>query len=172
MLTILTSSGSSYLFSALEFDVNELFSIIVSVIMSFYVFYLIVRSANFERPLKTLQTSLVGLIFIVALLSRDIFLQHTAVPPALAVIWTVVINIYALGIGVLLIINGLNEGRFSSASLGTIVISCIIVLRFFDTAYGFYVRGLIFITVGMLFLLSNIFISKKIRKAVQNVEHH
>ena len=151
---------------------DEWLQIVVVTIMALLSFFLMIRTFDIKTPLKSLQTFLIGAVFLIALIMKIImpndinnwYWFHYAL--------LVSVNIYILAIGVLLILNGLHGSRFSLACLGTTIISIIIVWRFFDTAFDFYIRGFIFIVVGILFLLSNVFISRKIRKAVPNVERN
>lgn len=67
----------------------------------------------------------------------------------------VAMNLYLLALGGVLIAQGLREDRLRRANVGTAIVGVLILLRFFDTDWGFLVRGAAFIAVGLAFLLVN-----------------
>ncbi|MFT4667569.1 MAG: putative membrane protein [Polaribacter sp.] len=76
-------------------------------------------------------------------------------------------NVYLFGFGVYYIKYGIQKHRISLVNLGMFFISALIVARFFDTDWGFVVKGLIFIFLGIGFLWVNLFLSKKIKAEAQ-----
>jgi len=67
----------------------------------------------------------------------------------------VLMNVYLLALGVILIAQGLRAERLRRANIGTAIVGLLILLRFFDSDWGFLVRGVAFIAVGLGFLLVN-----------------
>jgi hypothetical protein len=64
-------------------------------------------------------------------------------------------NVYLLVLGALLLVSGLREDSLRRANAGTGVLGLLVLLRFFDTDWGFLLRGSAFIAVGLGFLLVN-----------------
>jgi hypothetical protein len=156
LLIMSTDFGRYFLRNDLILSSNETPQIIAVTLMTIFCLVLLITMLDKSRPLKFAQTALVGLVFLVAAMTWLGLRAHIES--------YLIVNVYIVALGVLLIINGLTDARFSYACVGTILISSIIVIRFFDTDLDFFIRGLAFIIVGTMFLLSNIFISKRIKK--------
>jgi len=73
----------------------------------------------------------------------------------------VLINIYVLAIGVLTVKNGAKQNSLGVLNFGLIIITVLIICRFFDTDLTFVVRGLLFISVGVGFFVTNYWMLKK-----------
>ncbi|HET9766223.1 MAG TPA: DUF2157 domain-containing protein [Thermoanaerobaculia bacterium] len=65
------------------------------------------------------------------------------------------VNGYLLLLGAVLLVQGMREDRLRRANVGTAIVGLLILLRFFDTDWGFLVRGSAFVAVGLAFLLVN-----------------
>ena len=65
------------------------------------------------------------------------------------------VNGYLLLLGVVLLVQGMREDRLRRANVGTAIVGLLILLRFFDTDWGFLVRGSAFVAVGLAFLFVN-----------------
>ena len=72
------------------------------------------------------------------------------------------IIIFILGVG--MIKKGTDTTNFGILNYGLLIITALISLRFFDTEMTFVIRGLIFISVGVGFFVSNYLMLKKSRK--------
>jgi uncharacterized membrane protein YgaE (UPF0421/DUF939 family) len=59
--------------------------------------------------------------------------------------------------------SGLARGRFAETNAGMLLLTALIVMRFFDTDVGFLVRGLAFIGAGVGFLVVNMLLLKRRR---------
>lgn len=70
-------------------------------------------------------------------------------------------NLLVLGLGVLAIKEGSERIDFSMLNFGLLIISGLIIARFFDTNMSFAVRGILFIAVGAGFFAANYFVGKK-----------
>jgi uncharacterized membrane protein len=68
----------------------------------------------------------------------------------------VLVNVYLLALGVTLLVRGMRDESLRRANVGTAVVGLLILFRFFDTDWGFLVRGTAFIAVGLAFLLVNL----------------
>lgn len=77
------------------------------------------------------------------------------------------VNLFVLGIGVTEIRNGSERNSLYKLNFGLLIISILIICRFFDTEMSFVVRGLLFIAIGCGFFLLNYYLLKK-RKQNEN----
>ncbi len=69
---------------------------------------------------------------------------------------TVLVNLGMLAVGVRTVMHGQQKDSLRRMNLGLLIISLTIMARFFDTALGFFVRGLVFIAIGCAFLYMNL----------------
>jgi hypothetical protein len=81
------------------------------------------------------------------------------------VVVLILMNLYVLGLGVALIWLGIRDHRLAVVNVGMLVMSALIIARFFDSDMGFVLRGLAFIGVGIGFLVTNVVIIRKTRGA-------
>ena len=72
-------------------------------------------------------------------------------------------NLYVLALSVMALRTGLARGRFAETNAGMLLLTALIVMRFFDTDVGFLVRGLAFIAAGVGFLIVNVMLLKRRR---------
>ena len=77
---------------------------------------------------------------------------------------TIAVNFVVLILGVFAIKIGVESFRFSILNYGLLIISVLIVCRFFDTDMSFVVRGLLFVIVGVGFFLTNYIMLKRQKK--------
>ena len=77
---------------------------------------------------------------------------------------TLLMNLYVFALAVAALRSGLAQGRFAETNAGMLLLTALIVMRFFDTDVGFLVRGLAFIGAGAGFLVVNAMLLKR-RKA-------
>jgi len=77
---------------------------------------------------------------------------------------TILINVLVLSIAVSLIYKGIEDDHLGVVNFGLITLAILIICRFFDIDISFFIRGLLFIGVGVLFFLVNYRIIQK-RKA-------
>lgn len=73
-------------------------------------------------------------------------------------------NIYVFALAVMALRSGLARAKFAETNAGMLLLTALIVMRFFDTDVGFLIRGLAFIAVGVGFLVVNAMLLKR-RKA-------
>jgi hypothetical protein len=73
-------------------------------------------------------------------------------------------NLYVFALAVMALRSGIAHGRFAETNAGMLLLTALIVMRFFDTDVGFLVRGLAFIIAGIGFLVVNAMLLKR-RKA-------
>jgi len=74
---------------------------------------------------------------------------------------TVLINLIILVLGIVTIKIGADKFHFGILNYGLLIITALIVCRFFDTNMSFVIRGLLFVSVGVGFFLTNYMMLKK-----------
>ena len=101
--------------------------------------------------------------------------------PVVAVVWPLVaatdaewigslaFNLVLFVTGVGTIVFGVREYRLATINLGMLVIAVLVVVRFFDSHFGFVTRGLVFIAVGIGFLLANVLISRRLKSPEEDL---
>jgi uncharacterized membrane protein len=67
----------------------------------------------------------------------------------------VLINLLTLAVGVLYIREGSRNDHLGVLNFGLLIITALVICRFFDTDLSFVVRGLMFLTVGAGFFIAN-----------------
>lgn len=67
----------------------------------------------------------------------------------------VLINLYMLALGIFTIRNGAKKGHLGILNYGLLLITAIVICRFFDTNISFVIRGIIFVFVGAGFFVAN-----------------
>ncbi|QYA24519.1 DUF2157 domain-containing protein [Gramella sp. MT6] len=73
----------------------------------------------------------------------------------------VLINIYILGLGILIIREGGNQNHLGILNFGLLIITALVTCRFFDTDLSFVFRGIMFVLVGTGFFAANYWLLKK-----------
>lgn len=73
----------------------------------------------------------------------------------------ILVNLYLLWISVGFILRGVRETRLGSLNTGMLMLGVLILFRFFDFSYSFYVRGIVFILLGAVFLAVNLIMSRR-----------
>lgn len=71
------------------------------------------------------------------------------------------INIFVFAIGILTIREGAKQNHLGILNYGLLIISALVISRFFDTNISFVLRGLLFVSVGVGFFLTNLWMLKK-----------
>ncbi len=77
-------------------------------------------------------------------------------------------NLLIFVLGIVMIRNGVNTFNFSILNYGLLIISILIICRFFDTNMSFVMRGILFVMVGIGFFLTNYRMLKKQQKKESN----
>ena len=73
------------------------------------------------------------------------------------------VDVYLLALGVGLLAQGMRDESVRRANLGTAIVGLLIVCRFFDTEWGYLVRGSAFLAVGLAFLTVNALLLRRRR---------
>ena len=90
-------------------------------------------------------------LLIVFCLALHFFINFTFIPA----------NIMVLCLGIYYILQGTGKLRLKYLNFGMLFIMYIIILRFFDIDLSLLLRGLIFISLGIIFIAGNVLIIKK-----------
>jgi uncharacterized membrane protein len=100
--------------------------------------------------------------------------------PVVAVVWPLVaasedtdnrwiaalaFNLVLFGVGLATIAHGARHQHLGTVNLGMVVIAALVVVRFFDAEIGFVAKGLAFIVVGIGFLVANLIMSRRLKRA-------
>lgn len=100
--------------------------------------------------------------------------------PVVAVVWPIVaasedtdarwvaalafsLVLFVVGVGT--IASGIRSQGLGTVNLGMLVVAALVVARFFDAEIGFVAKGLAFIVVGIGFLVANLVLSRRLRRA-------
>ncbi|MCU4166167.1 DUF2157 domain-containing protein [Carboxylicivirga caseinilyticus] len=73
----------------------------------------------------------------------------------------ILINLFVLGLGILIILQGAQKNHFGILNYGLLIITALVVCRFFDSDLSFVLRGVLFVIVGVGFFASNYVMLKK-----------
>jgi hypothetical protein len=73
----------------------------------------------------------------------------------------VLFNVYVLVVAVTLIANGVKVQRLGIINAGMLLLSALILCRFFDADLGFVARGIAFILIGTGFLVTNLVLLRR-----------
>lgn len=79
----------------------------------------------------------------------------------------VTFNLYMLALGLFTIVAGIRGGRLATLNGGMVILTAVLVARFFDSDLGFIARGVAFILIGTGFLAANLVMVKKSKGGVQ-----
>ena len=82
---------------------------------------------------------------------------------------TIAINISIFVLGLVTIKIGTDQFHFGILNYGLLIITALVVCRFFDTDISFVIRGLLFVSVGVGFFLANYLMLKK-QKTIVNLK--
>lgn len=85
-----------------------------------------------------------------------------------AAIATILINFLVLVLSLVTVKIGVDKFHFGILNYGLLIITALVVCRFFDTDVSYVIRGLLFVGVGLGFFLTNYFMLKKKKTIV----HH
>lgn len=78
-------------------------------------------------------------------------------------------NLGVLSLGVITILRGINKHHLGILNYGLLIITALIICRFFDTDLSFVLRGIMFVLVGIGFFAVNSWMIKK-RKILRHSE--
>ena len=73
----------------------------------------------------------------------------------------ILINLLVFAFGIITIISGTKEQSLSILNSGLLIITTLIICRFFDTDLSFVLRGILFLSIGFGFFIANYQLLKK-----------
>lgn len=71
------------------------------------------------------------------------------------------LNAYVLFLSVMLINTGVRKNSLAAVNAGMLALGTLIAARFFDVNFSFVIRGLVFMSLGLAFLLTNLLIVRR-----------
>ena len=74
---------------------------------------------------------------------------------------TILINILVFAIGLVTIRNGAKQDSLGILNFGLLIITALVIFRFFDTDLSFVIRGILFVSIGVGFFITNYWMLKK-----------
>ncbi|MBI9062091.1 MAG: DUF2157 domain-containing protein [Marinilabiliaceae bacterium] len=113
--------------------------------------FLLVRKYQLKKQLLGNPMEIVFVVFAVLFLIG----HFTAIIPL------VLVNLVILMIGLYYISYGTRENHLGLLNYGLLILTALVVCRFFDADISFVLRGLLFITVGIGFFVANLRMLKK-----------
>ncbi|MBI9105856.1 MAG: DUF2157 domain-containing protein [Spirochaetales bacterium] len=77
---------------------------------------------------------------------------------------TLLYNLYLFAIGIAVVLKGISGKSMKTANAGIIISIALIITRFFDVDMSFTARGGAFILIGLLFVLFNVYFSRRLKR--------
>ena len=74
---------------------------------------------------------------------------------------TILINILVFAIGLVTIRDGAKQDNLGILNFGLLIITALVIFRFFDTDLSFVIRGILFVSIGVGFFITNYWMLKK-----------
>jgi uncharacterized membrane protein len=98
----------------------------------------------------------IGSLPILAILGFALVAQSDQEGAAMALF-----NFYAFVVGIGLLVRGFRARRIGMVNAGLLIVFALIVLRFFDEDLGFVFRGVVFVLLGLAFLVVNLVLARR-----------
>jgi len=149
-----------YLWNYLAKTPQNIYQLFLSQEMLIAVFLTAIGLILLIKKIKTHGFNLNNPIEYIFVLFIAMFILGCYLPLA-AVIF---VNAIIMFLAVTSIVNGIKSDRLSILNLGLIILTILIICRFFDTNMSFLTRGFLFILVGLGFFISNYEMLKNRRK--------
>ena len=123
---------------------------------------------------------LVAIVAMALLLDRGrhcLYLMWGLAVPLVAVVWpltattdsrwigAIAFTVLLFVVGIATIAEGVRRQHLGVVNLGMFVVAMLVVVRFFDSGFGFILKGFAFILVGIGFLVANVVLSRSLRAA-------
>lgn len=135
-----------YLFKEIIVSPEFMASTILTVLA---VLILLLQQKN-KKLLSVKPMSLIFILFIYAFL--------TGLSSSISVL---LINLYVFVIGILTIREGARKDHLGILNFGLLIITALVTCRFFDENLSFVIRGILFVSVGVGFFVTNFVMLKK-----------
>lgn len=108
---------------------------------------------------KKNHTMLLGVLPIIAVIGYAVTAQTKLIFPSV-----ILFSLYTFCMGIFQITRGFREINIRNVVMGFCIVAALIAIRFFDDDYGMIVRGLVFIALGIAFLVLNWIFAKRKKK--------
>ena len=115
-----------------------------------------------DRRRHRLQLAWVASVPLVAVLWPWVAASDAAEPRRLAAI---AFSLLLFSVGIVTIVAGIRGEHLGTVNLGMVVVAALVVVRFFDAEIGFVAKGLAFIVVGIGFLVANLVMARRLKRA-------
>jgi uncharacterized membrane protein len=137
-----------------EFSSNVFISpeFIVAVVLSLIGIILFSIQSRKKQILPFVALEIVFILFIIIFI-LGIYLPYSQI----------LINLLVFGIGILYILEGAKKDHLGVLNYGLLIITALIICRFFDSEISFITRGILFVLVGAGFFFANVRMLKKRR---------
>jgi uncharacterized membrane protein len=99
--------------------------------------------------------SLFGAVPLLAILAYSIKGQSPIIP-------LLIFNVYLFVLSISRIIVGVRSNNLAIINIGMLMLAVLIIARFFDSDISFVIKGLVFITVGIGFLVTNAVLARRL----------
>lgn len=86
-------------------------------------------------------------------------------PPGRAGSVQALFNFYVFAAGLALLVMGVRRHQLGTVNGGMLILSALVLCRFFDSEMGFVLRGVVFIALGVGFLIANFLLLRRKRTA-------
>lgn len=136
----------------------------VAIQLSFFIAALVLAAWFFARRGRVQFSVLAAAFPIVAAVGSfvaNLCPRAAVTSPSCYFAAAVLLDVYALGLGVELIARGLRANSAARTNFGLLVIAALALARFFDSDLSFVTRAIGFIVIGVGFLLTNVILFKK-----------
>ena len=130
---------------------------LTALVLTIAALVLLVYQKMKQRPLSLRPAEWVFIVFVV--------LFYLGYRSPFVVIW---INLLTLLIAVLTIREGAMRNHFGILNYGLLIITGLIICRFFDVNIDFVLKGFLFVLVGLGFFFANMWMMKRKKKMITN----
>ncbi|WP_162274035.1 DUF2157 domain-containing protein [Polaribacter reichenbachii] len=154
VITLLLASSKSFWHKDLDIYNLQIKEIIIGFVLILSTVFIMPKNNFFNNKgyQKLFQLTSIIMLFIFIIHYLDITIA------------IILLNFTLLALGITTIKKGVDTINFTLLNYGFLIITALIITRFFDTNMSFVVRGLLFILVGVGFFSTNYLLAKKIKK--------
>lgn len=107
---------------------------------------------------KNITISLLGAVPLLAIIAYLVRGQSAVLP-------LMIFNVYLFVLSLSRIIAGFRSNNFAVINIGMLMLAILIIARFFDSDISFIIKGLVFIIIGIGFLVTNAILARRMRGA-------
>lgn len=148
-----------------SFNTESLIIILIMILLSLFIFYFNFKNKN-EYVIKYAAFLVIPVVGVIYSLLQPSFIIENAI------VWTFNLAFFIVAIAIFVTGSKLllkNDSSIARANMGLILILAIISKWFFDIDISFVARGILFICLGVAFLIFNFVFNKK-KRGAKNVK--